>query len=57
VKVLIQAKGKLSAVFSLPSVGEACALAAITVFFFLVPFLKYWLGNARLDPADRESKV
>jgi hypothetical protein len=53
VKVLIQARGKLSAVFAVPTVPEACALVAITVFFFLVPLMKYWFLNARLDPADR----
>jgi hypothetical protein len=54
VKVLIQAKGKLSAVFGVPTISDACAVAAITVFFFLVPLLKYWFLNARLHPADQE---
>jgi hypothetical protein len=57
VKALIQVKGNFSSLFSAPSVPEACAIAAITVFFFLVPFLKYWLFNARLDKADPEDRV
>ena len=56
VRVLLQAKGKLAAVFGVPTVPEACGVAAITVFCFVVPLLKYWFLNARLDPADLDSR-